>query len=65
MATHYVPVNELESVYEKLIHLKVSEIGQFLDENYKNTKNDFTLAPHLSLINDCFSHNDLNDIINR
>lgn len=63
LATHYVPSDKLESVYNKLLELNVSEIGQFLDQNYANTNSEFSLKPYLPLIDYCFAEDNILDIV--
>ncbi|XP_011497619.1 PREDICTED: 3-hydroxyisobutyryl-CoA hydrolase, mitochondrial [Ceratosolen solmsi marchali] len=65
VATHFVPSNKLESVYNELL-LQDSDIDKVLEQYLpKNIKQEFSLNPYTEIINECFSAPTVEEIINR
>ncbi|KAJ8681667.1 hypothetical protein QAD02_017459 [Eretmocerus hayati] len=65
IATHYVPSEELEEVTKKLIS-NDSDIDGILNQySSANLKQEFSLAAHIDLINECFSAPTVENILER
>ena len=65
IATHYVPFDKLETVTNELL-AKNSNIDNVLKPYLpENAKKEFSLAPHMEMINECFSAATVEGIINR
>ncbi|XP_014217529.1 3-hydroxyisobutyryl-CoA hydrolase, mitochondrial, partial [Copidosoma floridanum] len=66
LATHYVHSDKLEDVTQELLANNNTNIDGILQPySPRNIKQEFSLTPHLSLINSCFSAPTVEEIINR
>jgi hypothetical protein len=65
VATHFVPSDKLESVCDELLSQN-SDIDNILEQYLpNNTKEKFSLAPYIDIINECFSAPTVEEIIKR
>lgn len=65
IATHYVPSENLEAVTRELLANDSNVDGILKQYGPANVKQEFSLSPHIALIDECFSAPTVEDIISR
>lgn len=65
IATHYVPSDKLEAVTNELLSENSNVDAVLKPYLPENVKQEFSLAPHIELINECFSATSVEAIIKR
>lgn len=65
IATHFVPSERLEDLKTDLLASQETNIEKILNEYQPNLNHEFSLAPHMSQIENCFSASSVEEIIER
>ncbi|KAG5309167.1 HIBCH protein, partial [Pseudoatta argentina] len=65
IATHFVPSEKLADLKHNLFALREVDIEPILNKYQQNLNHEFSLAPHMSQIENCFSAPTIEEIIER
>lgn len=65
IATHFVPSERLENLKTDLLTSQETNIEKILNKYQPNLNHEFSLAPHMSQIEHCFSASSVEEIIER
>lgn len=65
IATHYVPSEKLTDLKHELVTSPNSNIDDILNKYQPKLNHEFSLAPHMSQIEHCFSAPTVEEIVER
>lgn len=65
IATHFVPSEKLVDLKRDLFALREVDIERILNKYQQKLNHEFSLAPHMSQIENCFSAPTIEEIIKR